>query len=182
LVPFCVEKKISSIAELLNPLGVEVLSIRNCECVVVTDIFSGKPIRNFILVIVFDVTMKDLMVPINPGAASLVTSLVKIGLSGRGGRESFEYEEASEAECSAETSLEDSRIDLLSVEIRPIDLKVFLCVLREAMLIRRTSSSKIDMIDLRHETSKSSWSDIDLVSSVGSASSVDVKTSENFAH
>jgi hypothetical protein len=97
LVPFCIEKKIARITEFLDPLGIEVLPIRHSEGMIVTDVLLRQPISNFILMIVLDVAVEDLVGSINPGPASLLTSPVEISISSCGGWKSFKNKETSQA-------------------------------------------------------------------------------------
>lgn len=55
LVPLCVKEKVSSVAKLLDALGIEFLTVWHCEGVIVANIFVGKPIRNLIFMIVFKI-------------------------------------------------------------------------------------------------------------------------------
>jgi hypothetical protein len=55
LIPLCVEQQISGVDELLNSLGVEVLSIGYRERVIVAHILLGQPIGDLILMVVFEV-------------------------------------------------------------------------------------------------------------------------------
>jgi hypothetical protein len=86
LVPLCIEKKISCITELLDPLGVKVLSVGNGEGMIVTDILLGQPISDLVLMIVFDVAMENLVLSVDLRAAALLSPLIEISLAGRGGR------------------------------------------------------------------------------------------------
>jgi hypothetical protein len=97
LVPFCIEKKISRITEFLDPLGIEVLPIRHSEGMVVTDVLFRQPISNFILMVVLDVAVEDLVGSINPGPASLLTPLVEISISSCGGWKPFKNKKTSQA-------------------------------------------------------------------------------------
>jgi hypothetical protein len=90
LIPLCIEKKISRVTEFLDPLSVEVLSIGNSESMIVTDILIRQPVSNLILMVVFDVAMKNLTCPVDSRTASLLASLVEVSLSSCGGGKSFE--------------------------------------------------------------------------------------------
>lgn len=55
-------------------------------------------------------------------------------------------------------------------------------ILGQTVFIRRASPGEIDMVDLADEAPESSGSNIDLVSVIRTASSVDVETSQNFTN
>jgi hypothetical protein len=79
-----------------------------------------------------------------------------------------------------EASLEDGRINARSIKIGPVDLKVSVRILGEAILVGRTSTSKVNMVDLGDEAAQCSGSYIDLVAIIGAASGVNIETRQDF--
>lgn len=81
LVPLSIEKKISGIAELLDPFGVEFLSVWNGEGVIVADFLFRQPVGNFVFVLVFNVSTKVEPLSVDSRTTALRASLVEVGLS-----------------------------------------------------------------------------------------------------
>lgn len=79
-----------------------------------------------------------------------------------------------------EASLEDGWINARSIKIRPVDLEVSVRILGEAILVGRTSTSEVNMVDLGDEAAQCSGSHIDLAAIIGATSGVNVKTCQDF--
>jgi hypothetical protein len=130
--------KIPGVAELLDPLGVELFAVRDCESVVVGNVLVMEPIRYFILVVFFDVPAKGsepTVIAVKTGAASFLTPLVLVSISRVGRREPLQNEKFCEPDSQPKTPLEDGWIDPGTVEVGPVHLKASVAVLGEAVLI-----------------------------------------------
>lgn len=55
-------------------------------------------------------------------------------------------------------------------------------VFGKSILVRGASASKIDVVDLCNEASKGSGSDINLLSVIGSTSSINIEAGEDFTN
>jgi hypothetical protein len=180
LVPLRIEEEITRVAELLNALCIEMLTIRNGEGMVVGNILLREPISNLILVVVFDISKENISTLVHLRSATLLASLVEICFSGGCCWQSLKDKQTGQAQRPLEASLEDGRINARSIKIGPVDLKVSVRILGEAILVGRTSTSKVNMVDLGDEAAQCSGSYIDLVAIIGAASGVNIETRQDF--
>lgn len=94
--------------------------------------------------------------------------------------QALENQEPRQTQCPLKASFEDGWIDLGAVQLGPVDFKIPMRILGEAVLIRRASTREINMVDLGNKASQCSRGDVNLFAIVGSAGSIDIKTSEDF--
>lgn len=81
--------QVSSVAELLNLFGVELLAVRNAKSVVVGDFLFINPIGDFVFVVVFDVAKEDLTRAVNSRPPPFLAALVQVRVSNRRGRQTL---------------------------------------------------------------------------------------------
>src|SRR5688572_19286337 len=181
LVPLCIQQQIFREGQFLNAFGVEFLPVRYGEGVVVADVLLRQPISHFILMILFDIAMKTKMIAVDLWPSSLLAALVEVIISSRAGWQPLEDQQPSQTKCALEAPLENRRINPRSVEFWPVNLKVAMRVFRETVLVGWRSAAEINVVDLGDEAAKGTRRNIDLLAIIGTASSVDVEASQNFA-
>ena len=78
-----------------------------------------------------------------------------------------------------ETALEYGGIDTAPFELGPVDLKIAVTILREAVLVGWAPSCQVDVVDLRDEAAQRSGGRVDLFTVVGPTRGVNVESGQN---
>lgn len=113
------------------------------------------------------------------GPASLSAPLALVRVSSRRGWEAFQDQQPSQALGALETALEDGWVDASPVQLAPVDLEAPVGILGQAILVRRTPSRQVDVVDLRQVRLQGARAAIDLLPVEGSPGTVDIKPGEN---